>query len=67
MPSLQASDPNFPHKESLSAAAVGFFYIVQHNQAKPMWRNVTRNGLKIEVLAIFLLFKIDQIEPNLPG
>jgi hypothetical protein len=33
----------------------------------PMWRNGRRNGLKIEVLAIFLLFKIDQIEPNLPG
>jgi hypothetical protein len=26
-----------------------------------------RNGLKIAVLAIFLLFKIDQIDPNLPG
>jgi len=33
----------------------------------PMWRNGIRNGLKIAVLAIFLLFKIDQIEPNLPG
>jgi len=26
-----------------------------------------RNGLKIAVLEIFLLFKVDQIEPNLPG
>ena len=33
----------------------------------PMWRNGIRNGLKIVVFEIFLLFKIDQIEPNLPG
>jgi len=31
-----------------------------------MWRNGRRNGLKIAVLAFVLLFKIDQIEPNLP-
>jgi hypothetical protein len=31
---------------------------------RPMWRNGRRNGLKI---AIFLHFKIDQIEPDLPG
>ena len=31
----------------LSVASAGFVYIVQHNQAKPMWRNGRRNGLKI--------------------
>jgi hypothetical protein len=30
-----------------------------------MWRNGRRNGLKIAVLAIFLLFKIDQIARDL--
>jgi hypothetical protein len=35
----------------------------RRNRAKA----ATGIGLKIAVLAIFLLFKIDQIEPNLPG
>jgi len=33
----------------------------------PMWRNGRRNGLKIAVFAIFLHFKIDQIESDLRG
>src|SRR5438552_19207549 len=51
----------------LSVASAGFVYIVQHNQAKPMWRNGRRNGLKIAGFAIFLHFKIDQIESDLRG
>jgi hypothetical protein len=35
--------------------------------AAQMWRNGRRNGLKIEVLAISLLFTAYQIEGTLPG
>jgi hypothetical protein len=35
--------------------------------AEAEWRNGRNNGLKIAVLAIFLLCEIDQIEPILRG
>jgi hypothetical protein len=46
---------------------VGGQKVAKITVGKPMWRNDGRSGLKIAVLAISLLLKIDQIEPNSPG
>jgi hypothetical protein len=55
---------NHPAHKSFHFGAITSRDYTSQPLKPPMWRNGRRNGLKIAIFAIFLHFKINQIESD---